>query len=294
MCRVYYTGNGDRNEGVSMIKFIFLSENKTENPKCNAEHGLSVYIETEEMTLLMDTGASNLFESNAKARHIDLACAEALVISHGHYDHTQGVPQFCRINQTAPVYIHKDAFGECYGMTKGNMDKHPCSIIWSSEERRQIKDRLRLTDGPLWLTENIVISGTIPDVAGNVPTEQFYEKRADGSFIPDLMNHEQFLAIRNGQKGIFVFSGCSHKGVIPVLEYTKKLFPGEKIQGLVAGMHLYEASDQVRRTVIDKVIKEQPEIVMPVHCTGIDAICMLKEALRDKCIVATAGGKFEY
>lgn len=277
-----------------MIKFTFISENKTENPACNAEHGLSIYIETEEKTILFDTGASNMFADNARRCHIDLQKVEALVISHGHYDHTQGVPLFCQINQEAPVYIHKDAFEECYGQENGEIDKTPCSLWWTKKQREEIAPRMSLTDGPLWLTDNIVISGTIPDVDGNVPTEQFFEKQSDGTFVPDLMNHEQFLAIRNGEKGIVVFSGCSHKGVIPVLAYVKELFPEDKISILVAGMHLYASSNQVRKQVVDKIAGEHPDLVMPVHCTGIEAICMLKTALGDKCVVATVGQHYEY
>lgn len=277
-----------------MIRFTFLSENKTEHPACNAEHGLSIYIETEEKKILFDTGASNLFYTNARHCNVDLTKVETAVISHGHYDHTEGVPKFCQINQSAPVYIHQDAFAPFYGMENGEMDQDPCGLLWSEEQRNAIADRLKLTDGPLWLTENIVISGTIPDVPGNVPTEQFYQKHEDGSFSIDSMSHEQFLAIRNGEKGIVVFSGCSHKGVIPVLAYTKKLFPGERIAMLVAGMHLYGSSNQVRQQVVENIMAEKPDVVMPVHCTGIDAICMLKAALGDGCVVATVGESYEY
>lgn len=277
-----------------MIKFTFISENKTDNPGCDAEFGLSVYIETPDMNILFDTGASDMFEVNARRTHVDLTRVDACVISHGHYDHTNGVPRFCQLNDHAPVYIHKNAFNEAYGTTDGEIDKYACSILWKEEQRKAVQDRLSFTDGPCWLSDNIVVSGTIPDIEGNVPTENFYIKRADGSLTPDPMDHEQFLAIRNGAEGVFVFSGCSHKGVLPVLSYVKALFPGEHIEGLVAGMHLFASSDETRKTVVDKVIAEKPDIVMPVHCTGIDAICMLKERLGDKCIVATCGDSYEY
>lgn len=276
-----------------MIRFTFLSENKTDDPRCNAEHGLSIYIETEEKNILFDTGASPLFLENAKRIHVDLTKADACVISHGHYDHTEGVPAFCRINDRSPIYIHRKAFGTVYGTHKGEIEKEPCSILWSEFVRDELKDRLMMTDGPLWLTDNIVISGTIPAELGEM-TETFYEKQADGSFIEDAMEHEQFLAIRNGEQGIFLFSGCSHKGVIPAIWYARELFPGERIYCLVAGMHLYGATDEVRAQVTKQLIEEGIEVVMPVHCTGIEAICMLKNAMGKACIPAAAGGRYAY
>ena len=282
-----------------MIKFTFLAENKTDNPKCNAEHGLSIYIETPELNILFDAGASDMFISNARARHVDLGKADVAVISHGHYDHTNGLPQFIKINEKARIYIHKDAFSESYGMLRGQIEKEPCSILWTDEQYKNIEHRLCLTEGPLWLTDDILVSGTIPEVPGCEMTEKFYKKLENEEFIEDDMSHEQFLAIRTRDeqrksKGILIFSGCSHKGVIPVLRYARKLMPDEKIRGLIAGMHLYNATSDVRSRVVSEIMQENMEMVMPVHCTGINAICDLKAELGEKCIVATAGCRYIY
>jgi 7,8-dihydropterin-6-yl-methyl-4-(beta-D-ribofuranosyl)aminobenzene 5'-phosphate synthase len=286
-----------------MIKFTFLSENKTDNPGCMAEHGLSIYIEADGKKILFDAGASDLLISNAKKLKVDLSQVEDLIISHGHYDHTEGVPAFCTINNSAHIYIHKEAFHETYGMEAGVMDEEPCSILWNEAQKEEILKRSILTEGVIKLSEDIVISGTIPDVEGIEPTEKFFAKDqlADGSsqMVPDAMNHEQFLIIRdraaNGQSnGLYVFSGCSHKGVIPVLRYTKNLFPDEKVTGLIAGMHLYSADVDVRTKVVKEILDENVGLVMPVHCTGIKAICDLKAAMGEGCVVATAGDTYEF
>lgn len=82
--------------------------------------------------------------------------------------------------------------------------------------------------------------------------------------MPDNMDHEQFLIIRDrdesGQSnGLYIFSGCSHKGIIPVLRYAKEIFPDEKIRCLAAGMHLYSASDEDRQRVVTEVLNENIE-----------------------------------
>ncbi len=275
------------------MRIYFLSENKTDNPGILAEHGLSIYIEAEEMNILFDAGASDLFAENAEKLNIDLNLADVCIISHGHYDHTEGIPRFSEINGNADIILHKDAFIKTYGLyPDGTRDEETTGIRWPDAVKEKLQDRMRFTDHELWLTNSIVVSGTIHEVEGFRATESFYEI-VDGELVADRMNHEQFLAIRQGD-GIFIFSGCSHRGIIPILRHAKELFPGLPVKGLVAGMHLYSASAEDRKRVVDEVCAEEMEMVIPVHCTGINAICDLKARLGERCIVATAGDIYEY
>ena len=120
------------------MKFKFLVENKTDNPGVKAEHGLSVYIEADDKKILFDAGATELITDNARAMGVDLAAVDLAVVSHGHYDHTGGFPAFCKVNSSAPIYIHKNAFRKSYGLTKGSLKKDPSGIRWSTEERKVI------------------------------------------------------------------------------------------------------------------------------------------------------------
>ena len=164
----------------------------------------------------------------------------------------------------------------------------------SEEEKETVMKRAELTDGPVWITENIVISGSIPDVAEFKPVEQFYVRGFDGIINPDDMSHEQFLAVKNVGQGIYIFSGCSHKGIVAAMEYAKQLFPGEKIAGIIAGMHLFSAEKELVNSVIDKISAEDPDVIIPTHCTGLYPTMEMAKRFGSKCILASNGKNYEF
>ena len=100
--------------------------------------------------------------------------------------------------------------------------------------------------------------------------------------------------MREEGKGVFLFSGCSHKGIVAAVEYAKKLFPGERIYAIVAGMHMMAADRDTVLRVIARLKEEDPETVMPMHCTGVNALAIFKEEFGDRCELACCGGSYEY
>lgn len=273
------------------ITYKFLVENKTEHSGLLAEHGLSIYIEADGKKILFDAGATDIVIHNAEVMNVDLKSVDFAVVSHGHYDHTGGFPAFCDLNDMASIYIHKDAFRDSYGFRDGKPEDEKSGIIWSEQQRDDLSSRLTFTDGPAYITDNICITGTVPYASGTNITENFYYKDENGDWLKDDMSHEQVLAIREPD-GLYVFSGCSHRGVISALEAGKAAFPGERVAVLVAGMHLYSASEEDRKYVVEQIAAEGLDKVMPVHCTGIKAICDLKTRLGEACVVAVAGDVF--
>ncbi len=271
-----------------MIQLTFLSENKTEIAKCTAEFGLSMLIEAGGRKILFDAGYSNMFAANAKALGIDLSQVDLCVISHAHVDHTVGFPLFGRLNDHAKIYVQKDAFYPVFGAIDGVMQTVNGGITWPEEDRERLKDRLVFTDEPLWLDENTVISGRIPDVPAYKPGGLFFVELENGERVEDDLRHEQFLAIRD-DGGVCLFSGCSHKGIVAAMEYTKKLFPGERIRAIVAGMHTMATPSDRLEAILDRIEAENPDLILPMHCTGMRAISRMRERFGERCLLAGAG-----
>ncbi len=274
------------------MRITFLSDNKTENSKCMAEWGLSILVESKGKKLLFDVGASGIFADNAESLGIDLAKVDAAAISHGHYDHTEGMERFCGLNCDAPIYIHKEAIGESYALDKnGEIEDVDYGIRWSGEFKKSVAPRLILTEGVTKINDNMTLVGNVPLLDEYPMTETFF-RRSDDGWRADPMDHEQFLVVEE-ERGIYIISGCSHKGVMSIIYRVKELFAGKPIIAFIAGMHLYTLSGEKQREIVNAICGLGVEWVFPVHCTGMEAIIMFKENLGDRCVAASAGKSYE-
>lgn len=282
------------------MKFTVLVDNKTENARCCAEWGLSILIESKGAKYLFDTGMSPMFIENAKAVGEDLSDVKALAISHGHFDHTGGVEAFIDINSDAPVLLHEEGLYVTYGVTDGVLDDYNCGIKWTETQKEKILKRVRFTRGINQIGDNIWLIGNIPDIKEYPQTDKFFRVintagaglHDEVKLEPDNMNHEQVIVVEEDDK-LHVFSGCSHKGIIPIVTYVRELFPEKKIAGITAGMHLYPVKGEALRNIINNLVDMNLDYVVPLHCTGMNAIIMIKAMLGDKCRILCSGDSLE-
>lgn len=276
------------------MKIKVLIENKTYRPGIIAEHGLSLLIESKGKLILFDAGQTEALIPNSKQMKSDLSKVDFAVVSHGHFDHTGGFPAFCQLNHTAPVYIQKNAFSDFYDIKEdGSPEERPCGILWNNAQMNTMKNRLIHTDGPLWVDRNTVISGTIPHSSMNDATEEFLVKQKDGSYLKDIMDHEQFLAIEE-DGNLYLFSGCSHTGIVNAIEYACSLFPGRNLKLLAAGMHMFRCSSFERNRIIGRMTELQIEAIIPMHCTGMEATCEMKSIFGYRCLILNAGDQISF
>lgn len=245
------------------MKITVLSENISENEDLKAEHGLSLYIETENKRILFDTGQSDLFYENAKKLGVDLERIDLLILSHGHYDHTGGVKKFFEINKTAPCYLSKYAFGDYYNGTEKyiGMDKS-----------LQYSERLIFVDDKMTLDEKCTLY-SCNNMEKKIDLGSFsLTKKEDGVFKGDDFLHEQYLLIEeNGLK--ILISGCSHKGILNIAHWFKP-------DVLVGGFHFSKLAcyDKLKEYALD--LNEYDSLFYTCHCTGYEQFMFMKKYMQ--------------
>ena len=255
------------------MKITVLMENTAISPELTAEHGLSLFVETESARFLFDAGQSGAFADNAKKLGADLRAADFAVLSHGHYDHGGGMLRFLDINRRAKLYvnqnafgIHRNAAGRCIGLDPA-----------LAEQGRLVRtgDEYAIAPG-LTLYSCNALPRPVPTDPGGL-TEQVGE-----FLLPDEFLHEHYLLIEEKGKRILL-SGCSHKGILNILSWFRP-------DVLVGGFHFKDLDpegEQLRR--YGEALARYDTVFYTGHCTGQAQFRRLKPILGDRLRAISTG-----
>ncbi len=234
-----------------------LTEN---NPGVNtsAEHGLSYMVEHDGKKLLFDTGQSDLFLMNARAMGIEMTNVTTIVLSHGHFDHGDGLKYLAN----GELICHPGCFVKRYREAD-----YSYIGLKSSKEELSEKFKLVMSTGAYHISDKIVFLGEIPRVT------KFESKNTSFIFdngIPDFVMDDSGIALISN-KGLFVITGCGHAGIINTLEHAKKETGVNRIYGIMGGFHLKKADQQTKETIL-YLQENHVKHVYPSHCTKHPAL----------------------
>lgn len=273
------------------MKITVLMENTAlEGCGLTPEHGLSLYIEHRGKKLLLDAGSSGKFADNAQALGVDLSAVEAAALSHGHYDHADGLRRFFQINSRAKVYARPSAGGPHFSMGKDG----PYFIGIHRDICTQFRDRFAAVEGLYELTEGAwLVPDMVRETSGR--SDGLLYKRGEDDFIPDDFRHEQSLVLE-GEKGLVVLNSCSHGGIVNIVRGVLDQFPGRKVYAVVGGLHMaakgqgaLNCTPEYVFRVADALKELGVEEIHTGHCTGETALGLLKERFGPGCHALATG-----
>lgn len=265
------------------IKVTVLIENTTDEGY-EMEHGLSLYIETDNRNILLDAGQSDLFLKNADELMIDLKDTDYCVLSHGHYDHSGGFKALLDKYKDLKVYA-KDGFDGPYYSGNGGMHY----IGLSDELLSEHKDNFITVNSFKEIDEGVyVVPHSTKGLEEKAKRAGLYVKK-DNEYVPDDFSHEISLVIET-TKGLVIFNSCSHSGLETILLEVKNALPDKKIYGFFGGLHMKGKKDGEEICTftdedLDKlkeaVEKEGLEVLYTGHCTGKEGYDRLETRLPD-------------
>lgn len=263
---------------MSRIKIIALMEDNLCGNGLEAEHGLSIYIETPKHKILVDTGQSGKTWANARAKGIDITRVDTVFLSHGHYDHSGGLMKFASVNPSADIYMHADAGGEYYSLKEGSekyigIDKAILTL-----------PHLHLINNNTILDEELSVFTDVHPARNWPKGNQRLHELKNGKYIQDIFSHEMYVVIKENDNYMLV-SGCAHNGILNILDSFRAIYSTDP-SVVISGFHMiqpeYTEDDlQKIRDTADE-LSTMNTVFYSGHCTGEVAYHLLKETLGDK------------
>ena len=273
---------------------------------CCAHHGLSLlitaYVGGAKHTVLFDTGPETAtFLRNANILGVDFSEVEAVVLSHGHWDHGAGLIAAveaifkARAGERVDCFMHPGMFAErAQQLPNGGLLK--LESVPATDALAAVGANVVCTREPRFIAGGaFCVSGEIPRVTPYEAGLPGHVRRsADGqSWEPDpLIMDERFLAVHVKDKGLFVFTACSHAGVVNVLTHARSMFQPVPLYGVMGGFHLSGVTEKIIPETIADLKQIGLKFLAPGHCTGWRAMSAMTKVFGDELVPSAVGKRY--
>ena len=281
--------------------------------------GLSLYLESqranEQRTILLDFGYSpDALVNNIEILKADPSKVHALIVSHGHFDHFGGLQGFLdRYRGVLPADLKLYAGGEdnfCQRLTG-----QPGQLAeWGTLDRRELAAKKVTTvlcetptviEGHAFTTGKIRRAGIeriLPNTQVKFAIEDglgcnanhYLPAELAGKIVPDEHIHEHATCFNIKDKGLVVISSCGHVGIVNSVRQAQEVSGVQKVHAIVGGFHLGPAPAEYLGQVVAEIKKLEPDVVIPMHCSGDNFVRAVREQMPDKLLVSSTGSRFTF
>ncbi len=313
-------------------KFPGLAVQRTGFPEAplgktlESEWGLALHLESrrgkETRQYLLDFGFTpDIYANNLELLKIDISKVDALIISHGHYDHVGGSMGFLEANRARMRQDLRLFTGGEDNFCHRFSPKADGSFVdfGPTLDRRRLKAldvQPVLSEAPIIIEDHAFTSGAVPRTsiehvlpntwvafgvkdglgcdANAYMNHHFTADELAGKPVPDQHWHEHATCFRLGDRGLVVITSCGHAGIINTLRRVQEITGIDKIYALVGGFHLAPAPDDYLRAVMAELKTFDLEHVMPMHCSGQNFVDLAKQEMPEKLVLCGTGSTFTF
>lgn len=274
-------------------RLTILCENSVAMPfGVVGEHGFACYVETESGDYLFDTGQGLGIVRNALALNKDLRSVRSILISHGHYDHTGGLPAVLTLRGSVDVFGHPEMFNRrVWSDARTSRD---IGIPYRRGYLESLGARFRLEKSWTQVGPGLYLTGEIPRRSpfekGDMHMTQIAE--SGKPVHPDPLNDDLSMVVDTA-KGLILVLGCAHAGMINIIRHVQQQLGRKRIYAVIGGTHLGFSSDEQFDATLEVVNELDIERIGVSHCTGLIKASLLHARLGDRFFFGSVGTVLE-
>jgi 7,8-dihydropterin-6-yl-methyl-4-(beta-D-ribofuranosyl)aminobenzene 5'-phosphate synthase len=271
-------------------RITILCENLVGRLVGSGEHGFSAFIETDKGNYLFDTGSGRSIVPNSLALNKDLKSIRKIFLSHGHYDHTGGLPEVLKLKGKVDVHAHPHVFLDRIAVLKegGREIKRFIGILYKKRYLESLGANFVFNTDFTEVEKGLSLTGEVPRQTNFEKPDPRLFSEIDGAMTNDLFLDDQSL-ILDTDKGIVLILGCAHSGMINIINHVINKMGKEKFHSILGGTHLdFLTPEQLEESIKSLKRMEIGKIGLS-HCTGMRAAFRLQQEFGDRFFYGCVG-----
>ncbi len=276
------------------MKITIICENTVGRRIGLGEHGFSAFIETEQGNYLFDTGSGHSVVRNSLELNKDLRTIEKIFLSHGHFDHTGGLPEVLNLKGSVDVHAHAHVFLDRIHVIKDN-EKETKTFVGLPYKKKYLESlgaHFIFNKDFMEVEKAVFLTGEVPRKTSFEKPDPVLFSEIDGKTEQDIFSDDQSL-ILDTKKGLILLLGCAHSGMINIINYVIDKTGKDKFYAILGGTHLdFLAPEQLEESL--KMLKKMKiEKIGVCHCTGMRAAFRLQQEFGDRFFYGHVGSGLE-
>jgi 7,8-dihydropterin-6-yl-methyl-4-(beta-D-ribofuranosyl)aminobenzene 5'-phosphate synthase len=265
------------------VRITILSENLIGRAMGAGEHGFSAFIETDGGNYLFDTGGGRTVVENSLVLDKDLRTVKRVFLSHGHNDHTGGLPQVLNLTGQVDVHVHPDIFLDRMAIRKegGRESRRFAGIIYKRSYLEFMGARFILNSDFYEVEKGMFLTGQVPRETAFEKNDPKLFREVGGKIVPDTLPDDQSLILDTG-KGLVLIFGCAHSGMINIINHVTQRMKKDHFLAILGGTHLdFLTPEQLEESI--RCLKGiKVDRIGVSHCTGFRGACRLQQEFGER------------